>query len=223
VSEPTPRPSKSVGTQIAGPAGVLEAAVDASAVPPVATALICHPHPLQRGTMSNKVVTTVARAFTRLGADAVRFNFRGVGRSAGRFADGIGERDDALAAAAWCRQQWPGRPLYLGGFSFGAAIAAAIAARAAPAGLVTVAPPVERFAADFVAPACPWLLIHGEADDVVPPGPVLEWCAKLPVPPKIVLLPGAGHFFHGRLADLTAAVTETFGAELSARGGSHAA
>ncbi len=173
--------------------------------------------------MSNKVVTTVARAFARLGANAVRFNFRGVGRSGGRYADGIGERDDALAVAAWCKARWPGRPLYLGGFSFGAAVAAAIAARAAPAGLVTVAPPVERLAADFVAPGCPWLLIHGEADDVVRLDPVLEWCAKLPAPPKIVVLPGAGHFFHGRLADLTDAVTEAFGAELAARGGSDAA
>ena len=122
-------------------AGALEAAIDTSARPAVATAVICHPHPLQQGTMSNKVVTTVARAFARLGADAVRFNFRGVGASAGRYADGIGERDDALAVVAWCRERWADRPLYLGGFSFGGAIAAAIAARVAPAGLVTVAPP----------------------------------------------------------------------------------
>jgi alpha/beta superfamily hydrolase len=184
--------------------------------------LICHPHPLQQGTMSNKVVTTLARAFARLGADAVRFNFRGVGGSDGRYADGLGERDDALAVTAWCKARWPGRPLYLGGFSFGAAVAAVIAARADPAGLVTVAPPVERLGADFVAPQCPWLLIHGEDDDVVPVKPVLEWCASLPAPPKVVLLPGAGHFFHGRLPDLTEAVTEAFGAELAARGGSDA-
>ena len=173
--------------------------------------------------MSNKVVTT-ARARVRAlggGRGAVQFSRRR--RIGGRHADGIGERDDALAVAAWCKERWPGRPLYLGGFSFGAAIAAAIAARVAPAGLVTVAPPVERLTADFVAPACPWLLIHGEADDVVPPGPVLEWCATLPAPPKIVLLPGVGHFFHGRLADVTEAVTEAFGAELAARGGSDAA
>lgn len=223
MSEPAPRTPKAEAVEIAGPAGALEAAIDRSARAPVATALVCHPHPLQQGTMSNKVVTTVARAFARLGANAVRFNFRGVGRSGGRYADGIGERDDALAVAAWCKARWPGRPLYLGGFSFGAAVAAAIAARAAPAGLVTVAPPVERLAADFVAPGCPWLLIHGEADDVVRLDPVLKWCAKLPAPPKIVVLPGAGHFFHGRLADLTDAVTEAFGAELAARGGSDAA
>jgi alpha/beta superfamily hydrolase len=217
------RPAAPAPLTIAGPAGALHAALDASAGTAVATAVICHPHPLQQGTMTNKVVTTLARAFTRLGADAVRFNFRGVGQSAGTYAGGSGERDDALAVLAWCRERWPQRPLYLGGFSFGAAVALSVAARAAPAGLVTVAPPVERLRDAFTAPGCPWLLIHGEADDVVPPGPVLEWCAALPAPPKIVLLPGVGHFFHGRLAAITQAVTETFGADLRALGGPHAA
>ena len=212
----------SKGLEIEGPAGVLEAAIDASTVPAAATAVICHPHPQQQGTMSNKVVTTVARTFARLGADAVRFNFRGVGGSAGEYAGGIGERDDALAVVAWCRARWPGRRLYLGGFSFGAAVAAAIAARSAPAGLVTVAPPVDRLSTDFVAPACPWLLVHGDADDVVPPGPVLDWCKTLPAPPRIVLLHGAGHFFHGRLAALADAVTAAFGGDFPGRGGSDA-
>jgi alpha/beta superfamily hydrolase len=214
VSQTTARVPDKGAIAIAGPAGVLEAAIDFSARPAVATAVICHPHPLQQGTMSNKVVTTVARAFARLGADAVRFNFRGVGESAGRYADGVGERDDALAVVAWCRERWPDRPLYLGGFSFGGAVAAAIAARAAPAGLVTVAPPIDRLA-DFVPPACPWLLIHGAADEVVPPQPVLEWCAKLPSPPRIVLLPGVGHFFHGHLPALTEAVTSQFGGDFA--------
>jgi alpha/beta superfamily hydrolase len=197
---------------------MLEAAIDAAVGPAIAVAVICHPHPLQQGTMSNKVVTTVARAFAKLGADAVRFNFRGVGKSAGTHADGVGERDDALAVVSWCRARWPQRPLYLGGFSFGAAVALGVAASVSPAGLVTVAPPVDRLPSDFVAPTCPWLLIHGEADDVVAPGPVLEWCATLPMPPKIVLLPGVGHFFHGRLAALTDAVKDVFGAELAALG-----
>lgn len=221
MSQPTARVPAKAAIEIVGPAGVLEAAIDSSARPAVATAVICHPHPLQQGTMSNKVVTTVARAFARLGADAVRFNFRGVGASAGRYADGVGERDDALAVVAWCRERWPNRPLYLGGFSFGGAVAAAIAARVAPAGLVTVAPPVDRLATDFVPPACPWLLIHGAADEVVPPQPVLEWCAKLPTPPRIVLLPGVGHFFHGYLPALTEAVTSQFGGDFA--GGSSAA
>ncbi len=163
--------------------------------------------------MSNKVVTTVARAFTGLGADAVRFNFRGVGQSAGRYADGIGERDDALAVVAWCRERWPDRRLYLAGFSFGAAVAAGIAARVAPAGLVTVAPPLDPLRVDFVAPDCPWLLIHGEADDVVPAKPVLEWCAALPKPPRAVLLPGVGHFFHGNLLAVRDAIVAAFGAD----------
>jgi alpha/beta superfamily hydrolase len=222
MSQPTPRASQSRGIEIAGPAGLLEAAIDASAGPAVATAVVCHPHPLQQGSMTNKVVTTVARAFTRLHADAVRFNFRGVGNSGGAYADGAGEGDDALAVVAWCRERWPERPLYLGGFSFGAAVALAVAARAAPAGLVTVAPAVERLTSDFVAPRCPWLLIHGESDDVVPAKPVLEWAAKLAAPPKIVLLPGVGHFFHGSLAAVTQAVTETFGPELAPHGRSDA-
>jgi uncharacterized protein len=222
VSQPTARTEELRDIEVRGPVGVLEAAIDTCVGPAVATAVVCHPHPLQQGTMSNKVVTTVARAFARLGADTVRFNFRGVGRSAGTYADGVGERDDALAVVAWCRARWPGRCLYLGGFSFGAAVAAAIAARAAPAALVTVALPVDRLPPSFVAPTCPWLLIHGGADEVVPPGPVLEWCAALPTPPKIVLLPGVGHFFHGRLAALTEAVTTNFGAELAARNRSDA-
>ena len=160
--------------------------------------------------MQNKVVTTVARAFVRLGAAAVRFNYRGVGASAGSYADGIGERDDALAVIAWSRERWPGLPVYLGGFSFGGAVAIAVAARAASAGLVSVAPAVDRVPADFEPPACPWLLVHGAADEVVPAEPVLAWCETLPAPPRIVLMGGVGHFFHGRLPALAAAVDETF-------------
>lgn len=160
--------------------------------------------------MQNKVVTTLARAFTRLGAHAVRFNFRGVGSSAGQYSEGVGEPDDVLTVAAWCRARWPSAGVYLGGFSFGAAIAAGVAARVAPRGLVTVAPPIDRLPKDFVAPACPWLLVHGNADEVVPPEPVLAWCATLAVPPRIVLLDGVGHFFHGRLTALADAVTDAF-------------
>jgi alpha/beta superfamily hydrolase len=216
MSQPTPRVSQRSGVEVAGPVGVLEAAIDTAAPPAVATAVICHPHPLQQGAMTNKVVTTVARAFTRLGADGVRFNFRGVGRSAGVYAGGVGECDDALAVVAWVRERWPDRPLYLGGFSFGAAVAVSVAARAKPAGLVTVAPPVDRLRESFVAPSCRWLLVHGEADDVVPPGPVVEWARGLASPPKVVLLPGVGHFFHGSLAALNDAVSEMFGPELQA-------
>ena len=216
MTEGGPRTPATIAVEIPGAAGTLEAALDASARPAVATAVICHPHPLQHGTMKNKVVTSLSRAFTRLGADTVRFNFRGVGASAGSYADGVGEREDAFAVVAWCRARWPGRRIYLGGFSFGGAVAAAAAARVAPAGLVTVAPAVDRIARDLVAPTCPWLLVHGDADDVVPAQPVLDWAAKLATPPRIVLLPGVGHFFHGRLPALIDAVTDFFGADFAA-------
>jgi uncharacterized protein len=218
VTETVARPAGTAGVEISGPAGLLEAAIDVAGRPALATAVICHPHPLQDGTMKNKVVTTLSRAFTRLGADVVRFNFRGVGGSAGSYGDGVGEREDALAVLAWCRARWASRPIYLGGFSFGGAVAAAIAARAVPAGLVTVAPPVDGLKSDFVAPSCPWLLVHGDADDVVPPGPVLEWAATLAQPPRIVVLPGVGHFFHGRLPALLDSVTDFFGAHFAPRG-----
>ena len=205
----------SAGVTIPGPTGVLEAAIDACVDEALAVAVICHPHPQQQGTMQNKVVTTVARAFAHLGAAAVRFNFRGVGGSAGFYDGADGERDDALAAVAWSRERWPGRRLYLGGFSFGAAVALAIASRVAPSGLVTVAPPIGRLPAAFVPPLCPWLLVHGGADDVVPAEPVVAWSAALAMPPRLVLLDGVGHFFHGRLGTLGDAVTEFFAADFS--------
>jgi alpha/beta superfamily hydrolase len=211
VSSPT-----TVAVDIPGPVGAIEAAVDSADAIPAAVAVICHPHPQHQGTMQNKVVTTLARAFTQLGAAAVRFNYRGVGGSAGSYSDGIGERADALAVVKWCRARWRDRPVYLGGFSFGAAIAIAIAERVTPRGLVTVAPAVDRLPPDLDPPKCPWVLVHGDADEIVPPGPVLDWCATLAAPPKIVLLPGVGHFFHGSLAALTLAVHDTFGADFSA-------
>jgi alpha/beta superfamily hydrolase len=203
----------SQSVEIAGPAGRLEAAIGSATERPQAVALLCHPHPLQQGTMHNKVVTTLTRAFAHLGAAAVRFNFRGVGASAGVHADGVGERDDAIAVVRWCRQRWPGLDLYLGGFSFGAGIALSVADELAPRGLVTVAPPIARLAPDFAPPRCRWLLVHGTADDVVPAGPVVAWARKLRAPPEIVLLEGVGHFFHGQLRALATAVTTFFADE----------
>ena len=197
--------------EIEGPAGRLEAALDATADAPSAVAVICHPHPLQLGTMQNKVVTTLARTFANLGAVAVRFNFRGVGASAGVHADGVDERDDVLAVIGWSRERWSGLRIYLGGFSFGAAMALGVASRAAPAGLVTVAPPITRLPADFEPPRCPWLLVHGTADDVVAAAPVVDWANGLAAPPRVVLADGVGHYFHGHLNVLANAVSEFFG------------
>jgi uncharacterized protein len=207
---------KSEAVIVPGPAGRLEAAIDSIDSPARAIAVVCHPHPLQQGTMQNKVVTTVARAFAQLGAHVLRFNFRGVGGSEGRYADGTGERADALAVVAWSRERWPGLDLYLGGFSFGAAIALGIAAAARACGLVTVAPPLDRLAVDFVPPSCPWLLLHGVADDVVPFAATEARLATLAVRPKVVAFQDAGHFFHGRLLEVDEAITSFFGPMLGA-------
>lgn len=166
--------------------------------------------------MQNKVVTTLARTFANLGAVAIRFNFRGVGESEGSHADGLGERDDAAAVVSYGRERWPGLPLYLCGFSFGGAVALAIAARVEPRGLVTVAPAIARLRPDFVPPRCPWLLVHGAADDVVPAEPVIEWAAALAAPPRIVQLAGVDHFFHGHLNALSAAVVDFFAGDFGA-------
>lgn len=198
--------------EIPGPAGPLEAILEdpgAGTGEPPALAVVCHPHPLHEGTMRNKVVHTVARAANRLGAPALRFNFRGVGMSAGAWDEGRGETDDALAVIAWARARWPGAPLWLAGFSFGAFVALHATAVARPAALVTVAPPVGRFAVgDTPEPACPWLVVQGEADELVDYRAVVEWTGARLAPPQLALLPATSHFFHGRLAELQQAVQD---------------
>jgi hypothetical protein len=209
---------KSEAVVVPGPAGRLEAAIDSVDATARAFAVVCHPHPLQQGTMQNKVVTTIARAFAQLGAHVLRFNFRGVGASEGRYADGIGERADALAAIAWSRNRWASLDLFLGGFSFGAAIALEVAAEARARGLVTVAPPLHRLPAGFVPPDCPWLLIHGTADDVVPFPTAEARLATFEVRPRVLAMQDAGHFFHGRLLEVSEAIAAFFGPELGAAG-----
>ena len=194
-----------------GPSGHIEGLLDDPDTAPVAVAVVCHPHPLQGGAMQNKVAYMLARAFNDMGAVALRFNFRGVGGSAGSFDKGIGETDDALAAIDWLMAQHPGLPLWLGGFSFGSFVSLRAQSRRPVQRLVTVAPAVERFATDdIVAPACPWVLVQGMADDVVSPQAVLAWARGLTRPPRIIEMAGAGHFFHGRLNELREAVVAAF-------------
>jgi alpha/beta superfamily hydrolase len=195
--------------EIAGPAGVLSVAVDTSPdVPQRGIAVICHPHPLQGGTMDNKVVTTIARALTQRGWRTVRFNYRGVGASEGAWDEGRGETEDALAVIAAHRVA--GEPLLLGGFSFGGFVAANAAAKLSEAeraqSLVLVAPST----VNFKAPPVPadTLLIHGEADDVVPLQASMDWARPQALP--VVVVPGAGHFFHGQLMLLKALVLRNF-------------
>jgi uncharacterized protein len=195
-----------------GPAGVLACALDrAHAAPagPHGLAVLCHPHPLHGGTMDNKVVATLARTCAQLGYDALRFNFRGIGGSAGAWDEGRGEVDDALAVIQARRA--PGQPLVLGGFSFGGHVAAQAAARlpdgARAERLVLVGPAVESFPTGPVPPDT--LVVHGERDDVVPLAAVLDWARPQALP--VVVVPGAGHFFHGQLSLLKHIVLRAFG------------
>lgn len=192
--------------QLAGPAGALEAALDEPAGAPSALLVICHPHPLHGGTLDNKVVQTLARAGLQCGWRCLRFNFRGVGGSQGAWDEGRGELDDALAVIEAGRAMDGGDalPLALAGFSFGGFIAASAAARltgtAAPRQLALIAPSTQK----QVVPAVPQelraqtLVIHGEADDVVPLAATLDWARPQALP--VTVIPGAGHFFHGQLA-----------------------
>lgn len=181
-----------------GPAGVIEAVVSDPGAGRAGVAIIAHPHPLYGGTLDNKVVQTLAKAFESIGYMTVRFNFRGVGESAGEFDEGRGELEDLLAVAAHVRSHIPGSGLVLAGFSFGASIAAAAAERLNPEQLVLIAPPVERFPIDKVAPGT--LVVHGEEDDVAPLADALAWAGPQQLP--VVVFPGTGHFFHGMLVPL---------------------
>ena len=182
---------------IAGPAGRIECAVD-SPGSSRGIALIAHPHPLFGGTLDNKVVQTLAKAFFASGYCALRLNFRGVGASDGVFDEGRGEIEDFLALAEHARRTYGGGELVLGGFSFGGFVAASVAGQLGPKHLVLVAPAVGRFQVGTVAAGT--LVIHGEEDDVVPLKDALDWARPQQLP--IVVFPGAGHFFHGNLVTL---------------------
>ncbi len=206
------RPPLAERVRIPGPAGDLEALIEtpqeeAPAAPVRAFAVVCHPHPLYGGTLDNKVVYTVARAFQQCAAPAIRFNYRGVGASAGTYDEGRGETLDALAVIEYGRRRWPQAQLWLGGFSFGGAVAVRAAGAADPARLVLVAPAVNRIdVSGEPAPACPWLIVQGDADELVPAAEVLGWARALQPSPVVTVLPETGHFFHGRINELRGAV-----------------
>ena len=180
---------------IAGPVGRIECAVDdpegPSASHPVGVALIAHPHPLFGGTLDNKVVQTLARAFVELGYQAWRPNFRGVGETEGTHDEGRGELEDLAAIVAHLN---PAR-LALAGFSFGAGVQVMLAQRVKAEKLVLIGVAVTRFELPPVAPGT--LVIHGEHDETVPLAAVLDWARPQDLP--VVLVPGADHFFHRKL------------------------
>ncbi|HSN51731.1 MAG TPA: alpha/beta fold hydrolase [Woeseiaceae bacterium] len=195
---------------IDGPAGRLESILDEPQDGFVrGCAVVCHPHPQHGGTMHNKVAHTLARAFVRLGFRTLRFNFRGTEASEGSYDEGIGELDDALAAAEWLRAGGGGDPLWIAGFSFGAAIAVRAAEPARADGVVAVAPAIYRFARGVVSmPQCPFLVVQGDEDELVDVQETIEWVNGLEPGPELLVMPGAEHFFHGRLVELRDAVME---------------
>ena len=185
---------------IDGPAGAIELAIDRPEGVARATAVIAHPHPLHGGTLTNKVVQTLARAAVLAGMVAVRFNFRGVGRSGGQYDEGRGETDDLMAVV---QSEAPAGPLALAGFSFGSYVTSQALQRLHPARdvreLVLVGTAASRFQ---VAPIpqelhARTLVVHGELDDTVPLSAVMDWARPQSLP--VVVVPGGGHFFHGQL------------------------
>lgn len=196
---------------ISGPAGSLQVLVEEPNGLPSALAVICHPHPLHGGALTNKVVHQLARTFLQQGAVTVRFNFRGVGESEGAFDDGRGELADLLAVVDWASQRWPHLQLWLGGFSFGGIIAIRAAMDLQLDRLVTVAPAIS-YLPDMKPdlPGLDWLLVQGEEDDIVSTESVVRWAESLPNRPTMALVAGTGHFFHGRLNDLKQAMLDTW-------------
>ncbi|WP_397459840.1 alpha/beta hydrolase [Pseudomonas asplenii] len=192
---------------IDGPVGQLEA-LYLDNPESLGLALICHPNPVQGGTMLNKVVSTLQRTARDAGLITLRFNYRGVGASAGSHDMGSGEVDDAEAAAQWLLAKHPNLPLTLFGFSFGGFVAATLGGRLEARGqslkhLFMVAAAVMRLRAEDRLPeGCPLTLIQPEADEVIDPQVVYDWSAALQRPHELLKVAECGHFFHGKLTDL---------------------
>ena len=191
---------------ISGAAGNLEAIItyQDSLGSAASLAVICHPHPLHQGTMHNKVVTTLEKAYLNLGIATIRFNFRGVGNSDGNYGEIAGEIDDAVQVIQWALQQNKTANLCLAGFSFGSYIAAHCATQFHCNHLISVAPPVSNMPFSKLGPIdAPWLVIQGDKDEVVPQDKVNAWHASHPNHNRqIIMITDCGHFFHGKLIEL---------------------
>ena len=208
-----PPPGASAALLLPGPAGEIETLIASpkSPVSPPGCAVICHPHPLMGGAMSNKVVYTLAAAALECGLLALRFNFRGVGKSAGVHDQGAGETADTVFLARWLRQELPDAQIMLAGFSFGAHVSLRAAAEVKPRLQVSIAPPFAKAnyasGAPAQGPGCPWLAVHGRDDDVVSYDETIAALNGYEPPPEIVSMDGVGHFFHGRLTEVRGIVS----------------
>ena len=188
---------------LTGHAGQMECLLDVPEGAPRGIALVAHPHPLYGGTMDNKVAVTLARTFLALGYVAARFNFRGVGASAGTHDEGAGETDDMLIMLEHMQAQYPGLPVALTGFSFGTFVQARLQQRLAAEGR-----PAERLvlvgaaAGKWPMPDVPadTILIHGEVDDTITLTQVFDWARPQDIP--VIVIPGADHFFHRKLGHI---------------------
>ena len=181
------------------------------------TVIVSHPHPLYQGTMHNKVVTTISKAFRELGLTVVRYNYRGVGKSEGEYAKGIGEVDDLVCVANWIRQQKKNQALILAGFSFGGSVAyKGVAKLDGVIQLLTIAPAVTHFPLSKDSePNMPWCIIQGDDDEVVEPESVFEWLTReIESPFTLIKMNKTGHFFHGKLIDLKTQIKQHYEAKV---------
>lgn len=202
------RPLPTEKVLLRGPEGNIDVLIDTpESVRGIA--VICHPHPLFGGTNTNKVAHTLARVFRDLGYAALRPNFRGVGESEGEHDQGVGETEDILSVISWGQSRWGFLPLALGGFSFGGFVQTRVAARLADSmtpprrlALVGLAAGVaaegaRQYDTGPIPKGIPSLVIHGELDETVALANVLDWARPQEQP--VVVVPGADHFFHGKL------------------------
>jgi alpha/beta superfamily hydrolase len=214
---------------IPSPHGMLEgllrlpdagSAQTAPAMVPAMVGLICHPHPLYGGTMHTKVVFRIAAALVTLGMPALRFNFRGVGRSTGTYDEGYGEREDVVAALGALAARYPGVPVCLAGFSFGSWVGLPVGCDDPRVRqLIGVGAPVRLLGADALANcAKPKLIVQGQLDEYGPLDALLPWYERLSAPKELVIVPGADHFFTTQQAALEDAILSYFRSGASALG-----
>jgi hypothetical protein len=199
--------------EIPGPAGPLEALIDLPEAEPRAVAVFGHPHPLHGGTLHTKGVYQAAKGMARIGVAALRFNFRGVGRSAGTFDSGVGEQDDFRAAIEFARERYPDLPVWAAGMSFGAWVAMTTGASDPHVSLLFgIAPPIDRY--DFsvlLTSTLPKFIVHGERDELISIKDIRRFYAQLPEPKELVVIEDADHLFDGKTSLVGDAVEDLLG------------
>lgn len=203
---------------IEGPAGLLEGLLEdpAAAVQtdPAIVTVLCHPHPQQGGDMNHKIMYTLSRAMLAYNAPTLRFNYRGVGDSDGEYDEAIGETDDAIAAMEWMHARYPNAELWLGGFSFGGAVAMRAAHAMPVKQLLTVAPPVAYFERiSLTMPTCPWLVIQGKDDEHIDSAKVYTFMERVAPPVVFDSFDGVGHFFHRKQSLITNSIKDYLAAQ----------